>query len=30
MVATHPLIAGRAEVGGFSYDVDSGLLTQIC
>jgi len=30
MVATHPLIVGRAEVGGFSYDVDSGLLTQIC
>lgn len=30
MLASHPLIAGRAEVGGFSYDVDSGLLTQVC
>ncbi|HRA74920.1 MAG TPA: carbonic anhydrase [Propionicimonas sp.] len=29
-LATHPLIIGRAEVGGFSYDVDSGLLTQVC
>lgn len=26
---THPLLAGRAEVGGFSYDVDTGLLTQL-
>lgn len=29
-VAEHPLIAGRAEVGGFIYDVDTGLLEQIC
>lgn len=27
-VTTHPLIQGRAEVGGFVYDVDSGRLTQ--
>ena len=27
---THPLLAGRAEVGGFLYDVDTGLLTQVC
>lgn len=25
----HPLIKGRASVGGFIYDVDSGLLTQV-
>lgn len=30
LLAEHPLIAGRAEVGGFVYDVDSGLLTQMC
>lgn len=29
MVRSHPLIAGRAEIGGFMYDVDSGVLTQI-
>ena len=29
-VAGHPLIAGRAQVGGFIYDVDTGLLEQIC
>lgn len=29
MVASHPLINGRAEVGGFSYDVDTGLLEQL-
>ncbi|MFZ0529274.1 MAG: carbonic anhydrase [Propionicimonas sp.] len=29
-LSEHPLIAGRAEVGGFQYDVDSGLLTRIC
>lgn len=28
MVRSHPLINGHAEVGGFLYDVDSGLLTQ--
>lgn len=27
-VRTHPLIADRVKVGGFLYDVDSGLLTQ--
>ena len=29
MLTSHPLITGRAEVGGFVYDVDSGLLTQV-
>lgn len=28
-VTSHPLIHGRVEVGGFLYDVDSGLLTQL-
>jgi carbonic anhydrase len=28
MVRTHPLVAGRAQVGGFLYDVDSGRLEQ--
>ena len=28
-VRTHPLIKDRAEVGGFLYDVDSGLLEQV-
>ena len=27
-VRTHPLIGERAKVGGFLYDVDTGLLTQ--
>ncbi|QBF46882.1 beta-class carbonic anhydrase [Janibacter limosus] len=27
-VRTHPLIADRAKVGGFVYDVDTGLLDQ--
>ena len=27
---THPLLAGRVDVGGFLYDVDTGLLEQIC
>jgi carbonic anhydrase len=30
LLAEHPLIAGRAAVGGFHYDVDSGLIEQIC
>lgn len=30
MVSSHPLIHGRAQVGGFLYDVDTGLLGQIC
>lgn len=25
---SHPLVAGRASVGGFLYDVDTGLLAQ--
>lgn len=29
-VAGHALISGRAQVGGFLYDVDTGLLQQIC
>lgn len=29
MIRSHPLIKGQAEVGGFLYDVDSGLLEQI-
>ncbi|MGO0577773.1 beta-class carbonic anhydrase [Ornithinimicrobium panacihumi] len=28
-LTSHPLIQGRAEVGGFLYDVDTGLLSQI-
>jgi len=27
-VRTHPLIGDRASVGGFLYDVDTGLLHQ--
>jgi len=27
---SHPLINGLATVGGFHYDVDTGLLTQVC
>ncbi|RYB91878.1 carbonic anhydrase [Nocardioides oleivorans] len=27
-VRTHPLIGDRAKVGGFMYDVDTGLMTQ--
>ncbi len=29
MVASHPLIKGYAEIGGFMYDVDTGRLTQL-
>lgn len=29
MVSNHPLIKGHAEVGGFIYDVDTGLLKQV-
>ena len=25
----NPFVAGRAEIGGFLYDVDSGGLTQL-
>lgn len=28
LLRTHPLIAGRATVGGFIYDVDTGLLSE--
>ena len=28
MVRTHPLITGRAQIGGFLYNVDTGLLEQ--
>ena len=28
-LSTHPLIQGRASVGGFIYDVDTGLLSQV-
>ena len=28
LLRTHPLMAGRAVVGGFIYDVDHGTLTQ--
>lgn len=29
-VRTHPLIPAAVAIGGFIYDVDSGLLTQLC
>ncbi len=29
-LASHPLISGLAVVGGFHYDVDTGLLAQVC
>jgi len=29
-VRAHPLLAERVAVGGFLYDVDTGLLEQIC
>lgn len=29
-LAHHPLISGQATVGGFHYDVDTGLLLQVC
>ncbi len=29
-LANHPLISGQAVVGGFHYDVDTGLLAQVC
>lgn len=28
LLRTHPLITGRADIGGFIYDVDTGLLSQ--
>lgn len=28
LLRTHPLMAGRAEIGGFLYDVDTGRLAQ--
>ncbi len=30
LLAEHPLITGQALVGGFHYDVESGLLAQVC
>jgi carbonic anhydrase len=30
LLAEHPLIAGRATVGGFHYDVETGLLERVC
>ncbi|MBK8459443.1 MAG: carbonic anhydrase [Micropruina sp.] len=29
LLRTHPMIAGRAEVGGFLYDVETGRLRQL-
>lgn len=29
LLRTHPLMQGRAEIGGFLYDVDTGRLTQL-
>lgn len=29
LLAEHPLIVGRATVGGFHYDVESGLLARV-
>lgn len=28
LLRTHPLVAGRAEIGGFLYDVDSGRIAR--
>lgn len=30
LLAGHPLITGQAVVGGFHYDVDTGLLERLC
>lgn len=30
LLTNHPLISGLAAVGGFHYDVDTGLLEQVC
>ena len=30
LLAGHPLIAGLAQVGGFHYDVDTGLIERVC
>lgn len=30
LLRTHPLMGERAEIGGFLYDVDTGLLKQVC
>ncbi|MFV0452495.1 MAG: beta-class carbonic anhydrase [Propioniciclava sp.] len=29
LLRTHPLLAGQVRVGGFMYDVDSGLIEQL-
>ncbi len=30
LLRTHRFISGRAQVGGFVYDVDAGTLAQVC
>lgn len=30
LLRAHPALSGRVTVGGFLYDVDSGLLSEIC
>lgn len=30
LLREHPLIEGKAKIGGFLYDVDTGLLSQVC
>ena len=30
LLSEHPLIEGRARIGGFLYDVDTGLLGRVC
>jgi carbonic anhydrase len=30
LLTDHPLITGRATVGGFHYDVDTGLMQRVC
>ena len=30
LLGEHPLIEGKAEIGGFLYDVDTGLLSRVC
>ncbi|WP_415082070.1 beta-class carbonic anhydrase [Micropruina sp.] len=30
LLREHPLIEGTAQIGGFLYDVDTGLLSQVC
>lgn len=30
LLGGHPLIEGKAQIGGFLYDVDTGLLNRVC